>query len=220
MPTSRQKILAYIRKYLIASAVDISHALEMTQANARHHLAHLETEGLIEVTGQRRGRGRGRSAQVYTLSRAARGVNLEHLAIVLIEECLAGLSSSAREDALRRIARRLAMTGKNQGVNPTGSTSLTSQSTSITRSLAMTIERLNELHYQARWEASAAGPRIYLGHCPYAGIVGAHPELCQMDAFILGERLGLLVQHVAKLQQSEKGLPFCEFLVKMNTGSR
>jgi len=217
MPTSRQQILAYIRKYQIASAMDISYALEMTQANARHHLAHLEANGLIEVTGQRRGEGRGRPVQVYTLSRAARGDNLEHLAIALIAERLAELSSADREDALRGIARRLAMADKSRGISPAG---LPRQSISITRSLAMTVERLNELHYQARWEASAAGPRVVLGHCPYAGIVGAHPELCQMDAFILEERLTLLVQHVAKLQQSEKGLPFCKFLVKMNTEGR
>ncbi|PIW21058.1 MAG: hypothetical protein COW33_00190, partial [Anaerolineae bacterium CG17_big_fil_post_rev_8_21_14_2_50_57_27] len=46
MPTSRQKILAYIRKRQAASAADISRALEMSQANARHHLAHLEANGL------------------------------------------------------------------------------------------------------------------------------------------------------------------------------
>ena len=75
------------------------------------------------------------------------------------------------------------------------------------------IERLNELHYQARWEASAAGPRLIMGHCPYAAIVADHPELCRMDAFLLETRLNASVEQIAKLQLSEKSLPFCAFLM-------
>jgi predicted ArsR family transcriptional regulator len=205
MPTSRQQILAYIRKRQTASAADISRAMQMTPANARHHLAHLEANGLIEVFATRR-EGRGRPMQIYALSRLARGDNLEHLASALLEGWLENLSPRQQEAALCGIAQRLA------GEQIPGGSKSGDPPAPITRLLALAMERLNELHYQARWEASAGGPRIILGHCPYAGIIEAHPELCQMDAYLLEEWCGSHVQHAAKLQVSDTGLPFCEFL--------
>jgi predicted ArsR family transcriptional regulator len=75
------------------------------------------------------------------------------------------------------------------------------------------VERLNELHYQARWEASAAGPRLILGHCPYAMIVSDHQQLCQMDLYLLETMLDSVVVQSAKLQLNDKGLPSCTFLM-------
>ena len=81
------------------------------------------------------------------------------------------------------------------------------------RRLASTIERLNSMHYQARWEAGAEGPRIILGHCPYRAIIADHPELCQMDAALLTELLQDEVMQTAKLEPGAGGLPFCGFVL-------
>ena len=82
------------------------------------------------------------------------------------------------------------------------------------RRLASTVERLNAMHYQARWEAGAEGPRIVLGHCPYAAIIEKHPELCQMDLALLSELLGGKLQQTAKLESGAGGLPFCTFMLR------
>ena len=78
--------------------------------------------------------------------------------------------------------------------------------------LVSTIKRLNEMHYQSRWEAGAEGPRIVLGHCPYAGVIEKHPELCQMDAAILASLLGGQVRQTAKLEIGAGDLPYCAFV--------
>ncbi|MFH1909561.1 MAG: helix-turn-helix domain-containing protein [Chloroflexota bacterium] len=205
MPTSRQQILAYVRKHATACAADISSAMQMTPANARHHLAHLEANGLIEVVNQRHVEGRGRPVSIYGLSRAARGDNLEHLAGAILDLWQADLSPEKRERLLRGIAHSLAAGGQ------TGSTGAAKLTVPLTRRLTRTVDRLNELHYQARWEAGASGPRIILGHCPYAGIVESHPELCRVDAFFLEECLGMSAQLTAKLERGRQGLPFCLF---------
>ena len=210
MPTSRQKILAYIRKRQAASAADISRALEMSQANARHHLAHLEANGLIEVTGQQRGEGRGRPVQIYGLSRHTLDDNVAHLASVLLEEWLTNLPPKRQEEHLRALAKRMACGGSTSG------SAAGYQSTPLTRRLSQAVERLNEMHYQARWEAGVVGPRIILGYCPYTRIISRHPELCQLDALLLEEYLGFAIRQTARLQASAKGLPFCEFLVRMS----
>lgn len=205
MPTSRQQILAYIRKHGSTCAADISSAMQMTPANARHHLAHLEVNGLIEVVHQRHAEGRGRPVSIYGLSRAARGDNLEHLAGAILDLWQADLSPEKRERMLRGIAHRLAAGGQ------TGSPGAARLTVPLTRRLAQAVDRLNELHYQARWEAGASGPRIILGHCPYAGIVESHAELCRLDAFFLEECLGMSAQLTAKLEPGRQGLPFCLF---------
>ena len=170
----------------------------MTGANIRHHLAVLESNDLIEIVGQRK-EGRGRPMHVYGLSRRVLGDGLDKLAGTLFDVWLDGVADERREKDLRSLAERLA--GGAESKAP------------VMKRLVRAVERLNELHYQARWEASAAGPRLILGHCPYAAIVADHPELCRMDAFLLETRLGASVEQTAKLQLSDKGLPFCAFLM-------
>jgi predicted ArsR family transcriptional regulator len=72
---------------------------------------------------------------------------------------------------------------------------------------------LNELEYQARWEAHARSPRIILGNCPYKGIIEEHPELCQMDVYLLENLTGEKAAQLSKLEKTPQGLPVCAFAV-------
>ncbi len=197
-PTTRLRILDYFRKHQTASVRELSRLMGMTGANIRHHLDVLESNDLIEIVGQRK-EGRGRPMQVYGLSRRVLGDGLDKLAGTLFDVWLGGAADAKWEVGLRGVAERLA--------------GVADIKAPVMNRLARAVERLNELHYQARWEASAAGPRLILGHCPYAAIVANHPELCRMDAFLLETRLGSSVEQTAKLQLSDKGLPFCAFLM-------
>jgi predicted ArsR family transcriptional regulator len=59
--TSRQKILDYFRMHPIASAGELSRAMLMTPANARHHLNILVEQGALVQVGERApAKGRGR----------------------------------------------------------------------------------------------------------------------------------------------------------------
>ncbi|MBE3039038.1 MAG: helix-turn-helix domain-containing protein [Chloroflexi bacterium] len=200
-PTTRLRILAHFRKHQTASVRELSRFLGMTGANIRHHLAVLESNDLIEIVGQRK-EGRGRPLHVYGLSRRVLGDGLDKLAGTLLDIWLGGAADERQEAGLRSVAEQLA--------------GVTDVKVPVMKRLARAVERLNELHYQARWEASAAGPRLILGHCPYVAIVADHPELCRMDAFLLETRLGSSVEQTAKLQLSDKGLPFCAFLMVGN----
>jgi len=200
-PTTRLRILDHFRKHQTASVRELSHLMGMTGANVRHHLAVLESNGLIEVVGLRK-EGRGRPMHVYGLSRRVLGDGLDKLAGALFDAWLGEAADEVRKAGLRSVAQRLA-----------GETDV---NVPVMKRLVSAVARLNELHYQARWEASAAGPRLILGHCPYAAIVAGHPELCRMDAYLLETRLGSSVEQTAKLQLSDKGLPFCAFLMAGN----
>jgi len=197
----RLKILGHLRRYQTASVSELSRVLGVTGANIRHHIAILDSNELIEIVGQRRD-GRGRPLNMYGLSQKMLGDGLDELASGLLETWLIGVDDRAQQARLRSVAERLAGKNDQEGER------------SVPQRLAQAINRLNELHYQARWEASAAGPRLILGHCPYSAIILNHPELCQMDAYLLETQLNLLVDQTEKLQLSTKGLPFCAFLIK------
>ncbi|RPI96394.1 MAG: hypothetical protein EHM40_01495 [Chloroflexi bacterium] len=82
-------------------------------------------------------------------------------------------------------------------------------SLSIPKRLGFALEKLNEAHYMARWEAGAEGPHVILGICPYAAIIEKHPELCQMDAAMLAEWMG---QPAAQIFRTGKeGSSVCVF---------
>jgi predicted ArsR family transcriptional regulator len=190
--TSRQRVYQYIQSQRAVTAGDISRALRMTPANARHHLDILEQEGLVQTAGVRPAEGRGRQAKIYTMSQPAQGNNLAGLAHALLEEIPPG--------AAQRLAERLV------GPQP--------KPRHLTLRLAALAQRLNELHYQARWEARASGPIVLLENCPYAAIIDLHPELCQMDAALLEEMLGSQVEQRARLERDRRGGRFCMFQVK------
>jgi predicted ArsR family transcriptional regulator len=197
-PTTRLRILDYFRKHQTGSVWELSQLLGMTGANIRHHLAVLESNDLIEVIGQRK-EGRGRPLQVYGLSRRVMGDGLDNLAGTVMDVWLSSLTNGLREAGLRSIAERLA--------------DVVEVNAPVMKRLVRAVERLNKLHYQAHWEASAGGPRLVLGHCPYSAIINDHPELCQMDLYILETSLGTSVKQTAKLQLNDRGLPFCAFLM-------
>ena len=63
------------------------------------------------------------------------------------------------------------------------------------------------MNYQAHWEAHVENPRIMLGHCPYSAILDHHPEICQMDGYVLEALLDAPVKQVEKLSYQSKRSP-------------
>jgi predicted ArsR family transcriptional regulator len=196
--TTRLRILEHLRKNQTTSVRELSLLLGTSGANIRHHLGMLESNDLIEVIGQRN-EGPGRPQYVYGLSRRMLGDGLDSLTAALLNTWMEEMEDRDRMAALRSVAAYLA--------------GLVEIDLPMTKRLVKTVERMNELHYLARWEASALGPRLTLGHCPYAAIIDSHPQLCQMDAFLMEIRLGSPVEQTAKLQISAIGLPFCAFRI-------
>lgn len=190
MTTARQKVLAYLKKQRAASAAQVGRALDMSAANVRHHLSLLMADGRVILIGATRNRGRGRPVKVYGPSESLFGNNWVLISDGLLDELALRPSPSSRDEALTALAHALALASE---------TSQTVQTSSAPKRLAQTVERLNKLHYQAKWEAGAEGPRILFARCPYAAIIAKHPELCQMDASLLEELTGQSAQQSAKI---------------------
>ncbi|MBN1668360.1 MAG: ArsR family transcriptional regulator [Anaerolineales bacterium] len=198
MQLTRQQILTYLQQHRMASAVQLSHALQVTSANIRHHLNIMQEQKLVEVIGQAPGRGRGRPAYLYSLTPEALADNLENLVSALLHAFLRAEEDQVQARQIEKLAAHLIP----QSAPPDAS---------LRTRLEAAVEALNQQAYQARWEAHASGPRLILGHCPYATILDQHPELCQLDAALLARLLGQPVQQIARLQYGPQGIPHCIF---------
>ncbi len=187
----------------------------MTNANARHHLAILEAEGLVTVVGQRLAHGKGRPAYIYRPSGQLASHNFDRLCAALLEEISFSNPMGLQNEVLDRLASSIINNLKMKQV--TGEPAIierTATSTHLSQRLYWTISQINQMNYQARWEARADAPHIIFNHCPYKAILSHHPELCQLDTWLLEHVLGVAVEQVAKLAQDQRGLHLCIFRVR------
>jgi predicted ArsR family transcriptional regulator len=215
--TSRQRVLEYIRTRRVVGVTELSRVLKMTPANARHHLGILMEQGLVQVVGEIPPAGRGRPAQLFSLSEQVQSHNLAMLSAVALDELLAILGPAQVEQVAQRLANRLVSPAADARQEPDSTMdNKRPASRSQTQAITNTVQRLNALHYQARWEAHAQGPRLILGHCPYAAILPDHPELCRMDGHLLSLMLGREVRQAAKLAADPQGATYCLFLIRQD----
>jgi predicted ArsR family transcriptional regulator len=189
MITARQKILTYFTKTRTASAREISRSLKMSTATVRHHLRVLIADGRLEMAFARGREGRGRPEKIYSLPRSALGNNLAVLGDAVLSEAGSNIS-------MESLAKRL-----------TGDVNFTGQP--IAKRLNASVERMNQMNYHARWEAGPQGPRLIFGHCPYAALIGKHPELCQMDEALLEKLMGDSVTQMFRI--GKEGSSLCVF---------
>ena len=193
MITVRQKVLAHLKKTRSASAREIARALNMSTPNVRHHLGILVSDGRLEVASVHQRGERGRPEKMYSLSQAALGDNLSALTNALLTEAGSGLNVEALASHILN--------------------SIQFANLPVAKRLVLLIEKLDEMHYQARWEAGAEGPRVIFGRCPYAKVIDGHPELCKMDVALLEKALGRPVSRSPKNETVGRGL--CPFIFRV-----
>jgi predicted ArsR family transcriptional regulator len=200
MLTQRQKIFNYILEQQSTTVEELSKVFKVTPANIRHHLSILIGEGSMLIIGQKPAPARGRPAQIYAATQQTNRNNLDHLTEALLSILLRNIESADRDTMLYKIASQMVEKYKPDHFNPT-------------RRYYYSILALNRMNYRAHWEAHISNPRIMLGHCPYRTILEQHPEVCQLDAFILQELFGTSVRQTEKLTINSKDLPECAFLL-------
>jgi predicted ArsR family transcriptional regulator len=183
----------------------------MTPANVRHHLRVLIDEGAVELATRIPPHGRGRPSLLYALTQKSQIHNLNGLAHALLDTYLNTQPAEERSQLLHQIARYLAINEERKPVSQQVHQQA-SLLVNLTHRLNLAIQHLNKMGYQARWEAHSEAPRLLLGHCPYAAILPDHPELCQMDTYLLEELLGVPARQTKKRAQDSRGTRYCLFI--------
>jgi len=189
--TARQRVLACLKKTRAASARQIARALKTSAPNVRHHLSVLCSDGRVEVVQVNRLGRKGRPEKLYSLT--VHDDNVSVLANALLTEAGTKLK-------LDSLAKHILDPGSFAGLP-------------VPKRLRLLIEKLNEMNYQARWEAGAAGPRLIFGRCPYARVIDGHPELCKMDLAMLEAALELGIDKLSRTEMSAYG--YCPFIFQV-----
>jgi predicted ArsR family transcriptional regulator len=198
MITRREKILNYIIEQQSATVEELSKVFRVTPANIRHHLSILSTAGSVQIIGQKLAEKRGRPTQIYAATIKSNQNNLDQLTEALFNVLFLDSTTEDRNALLQKIAAQMVEKYKPETFNPT-------------RRVYASVRTLNRMNYQAHWEAHISNPRIMFSHCPYRDIVGNHPEICQLDTFVLQELLGTAITQTEKLSINSKGLAECVF---------
>lgn len=200
MPNSRQRILTYLTEKKSATVEELSKVFKVTPANIRHHLSILIEQGSVDIIGLKPAEFKGRPTQIYSCTQQINQNNLDQLSEVLLSYSMKYFGQNDTEQLLKGIASQMVAKFPSESNNPT-------------RRLYSAIRTLNRMNYQAHWEAHGEHPRIMLGHCPYSALVGQHPEICQMDEFLLEDLLNSPVNQIEKLTSTSKGLSQCVFFI-------
>lgn len=200
MQTTRQRILQYLEKNRQATTTELSQVLDLTQANIRHHLNVLEEDGKVEAVGEIPAGGRGRPTVIYMTSRGEQSHALDLLTSLLLLMGQEHTNPQQQQAFLSRLAKSFASNEPQAG--------------SMTLRLSNATQYLNEFHYKAHWEAHASAPHILFGQCPFSQIITQHPELCQMDKYLLEHLTGEEVEQLEKQTRAPLGPDYCKFVLK------
>lgn len=199
-PSTRSRIINHLREHPTATAAEISRAWGLTLADIRYHLGALVEKGLVEVVPRdpKQALRRGRPTLTYRLATGAQPDNLAGLCAALLDQLLRNTSTNEeKSDQLRAAAEFMAR----DFVIPD----------STVQRLNRAVAFLNRLSYQARWEASARGPRVLLRRCPYAVLLDRYPELCTLDRLLIGQLVGMPVKQAARANLQTGDPPTCIF---------
>ena len=203
MKSSRQRIIDFLVEHKVATASEFSRVLNLTAADVRHHLTLLTKQGSLSISGYKLTQHKGRPARLYTLSAPMARHNLDLLAHHLLLDISMHNSQEYYCARLKGIAERF-----------TADTHW--ETSNFTRRIYKTVKLLQDMNYDASWEAHAHSPQLILGHCPFGVIINQHPELCQMDSYLIESLLGTPVYQLKKLVISSRGLPQCIFILQDN----
>lgn len=197
--TMRQRIISYLSQHKGVCAHEISMALRVTTADARHHLAYLVRTNQIQVVGTRKENKKGRPVQVYDLSEFSLGDNLPALTGFLLDMLITDTGAIGIEQIMQKLASKMLPDFFVQ------------EEKNLTKKLAALILVLNKRGYQAKWEAHITAPRIIFDHCPYKQIIQKHPEICMLDRYILKQSLKSEILQTACLEKNLMGTESCLF---------
>lgn len=205
MQDTRKAILDYLKERGEATVDELAAVLDLTSVTVRHHLDILRGEGLVGEPSIRHRNTPGRPQYSYGLTAKASEhfpKNYCDLASKLMEELKASAEPGRVNVIFEGVAQRLALNAP----PPVPGEPMTAR-------LDRTVACLNQQGYVARWEAAEGGYLLHTCNCPYEGLAGGNPELCQMDLSLVGNLLGAAPQRVSRVVE---GAGTCSYWVEAN----
>lgn len=182
---------------------ELSKELNITSVTVRHHLDVLRSEGLVADPIVRHRATSGRPQHAYTLTHKADELfpkNYSGLAAQLLAEVKARYDAREINVIFEGLTNRLL----SEAPQPISGEP-------IEQRLDQVIEFLNQKGYVARWERQPDGFLVHTRNCPYEGLAGNHPELCNMDMTLIGSLMGRIPERVCHISAGDES---CSYLIR------
>jgi len=199
---TRDTILRALRVHDKCTVKELAEKVGISPVSVRHHLTHLQADGLVHAKEVRRGVGRPHHVFLLTdvgrehfPSRYFRLINrlLRELKGTLSDEMVTELFTAIADSLAERYAEELKLLPINER-------------------LQRLIELLAEEGFDSELELQ--GDRFIIRElcCPYFKLAQEHPEVCILDYGFIAKSLSLPIERVTSLRQGD---PHCAFSVSV-----
>lgn len=201
-PEKTQSLIhEYLQNHTYVTVSELCRTIKRTPADIRYHLNQLSAQGLVEMMPRGTGtqKQRGRPKLLYRARIGPEDKNITALCKALLMIVFDNRSPENDDKKYKELAEFLLHKNRKDG--------------SLSQAIQYTIALLNQNSYQARWEATATGPRFIFSHCPFEQIIEQHPELCRLDRSMLEYLIRRPVSQITKISRLSNGPRFCSFQV-------
>ena len=205
MQETRQQILEILRENGESTVDELVDELEerrgsITAVTVRHHLAKLQSDGLVDMAQKRHRSTPGRPRHVYALTQQGLSHfpnNYQTLAETLLGQIRQRLPKRDVNVILEGVATSMAQ----EAHIPQGS---------IEERLDAVVTYLDEHGYDARWEHHEKGYVLVTCNCPYHPMHKEGDDLCQMDMHLISQMLGVVPRLLARISNEDES---CRYLI-------
>ncbi len=197
---ARDRIAQEILRSGPVTAAQLAQHLGMTTAGVRRHLELLEAAGLVSEWSvpPRQRRGRGRPARSFVLTDAGHAaMNSEYDALAV--QALRFIDETVGRTAVRSFAARRA---RELAERTAPQVSVAGPSVAA-RAQALAAGLTDDGYEASIRPIGGQGVQLCQGHCPVQDVAREFPELCEAEAEMFSEQLGVHVQRLATLAHGE-----------------
>ena len=215
---TRDRIRQTISEHGPLTAAALASRLGLTPAAVRRHLDLLAEQGAIQerepATAGGVGRGRGRPARAYVLSKAGHagmGSDYDHVAT----SALRFLAEHAGQDAVRDFAHE-----RNAELEQRYAVQLVDAGEDLTArakalAAALTADGFAASTRPVGQGTPLAGVQLCQGHCPVQHVAAQFPQFCDAETDAFSRLLGVHVQRLATLAHGEH---VCTTFIPLSAG--
>jgi DeoR family transcriptional regulator, suf operon transcriptional repressor len=200
MKSTRERVLEALSTHPRTTIVEVADKVGINAISVRHHLTHLQADGL--VTAEEKRHGVGRPHMVYLLTENG----MEHfptgyirLTGNLLDQLKSSLSKDKLDELFRSMADKLANEYKGDLVN-----------LGLEQKLDLLIQIMAREGFDIQWQRVGDQYEIREVSCPFYRIGKQHPEVCMFDRTLIANILSIPSE---KIQTEHMTDALCSFLV-------
>jgi DeoR family transcriptional regulator, suf operon transcriptional repressor len=201
MKSTREKVLEALSVRPRSTIVDVAQYVGINAISVRHHLTHLQADGLVSAEEERH--GIGRPHLVYLLTENG----MEHFPtgyVRLTGNLLDHLKQSLSQDKLNGIFKSMAE-------NLSSEYKVKLENLNMEQKLELLTQVMAREGFDIQWHRNEDQYEIREISCPFYQVGKQHPEVCLFDRSLIASILSIPIE---KIQTQHKTDSFCFFTIK------